>query len=69
VAVLGDLPRQTYTVNWTTSLSRTGPRSLLLSAILAVDALFISVPTISAQESLYSPFCCWLPDGSCFVVD
>jgi hypothetical protein len=47
VAVLGDLPRQTYTVNWTTSLSRAGPRSPLVSAILAVDALFLSVPTVS----------------------
>jgi hypothetical protein len=34
VAVLGNLPRQSYTVNWTTSGSLAGPRFPLLSAIL-----------------------------------
>jgi hypothetical protein len=49
VAVLGELPRQTYTVNWTFSINPAGPRLPFRSAALVVDTLFSSVvPTMSS---------------------
>jgi len=53
VTILGVLPPQTYTVNWSTSASPSGPRAIVLSATLTVPALVPSaIPTLSGYALL-----------------